>query len=292
MYICKFCKKDFSGIFTNKQMGGHSSVCKENPNRLKGYKKISKEFDCKKCCVKYKIDITEYQLKKGTYKKFCSNKCAKSRNCDQSKRDKISNTLRKHNSNKISKSDIEYKNCRICTKIFIVKNHSNRKCCSKQCSVKSAGLASKKHWMDPIYRDKMHKSFCMRENSGFKPGNKKYFSEEWVFNYLISKISRLAFIPQYKVKKKELGFESHDNYYLDFYFPDIKTSLEIDGSFHTNRDYIINDSIRDRALISKGYKVIRLLWPNIKNTEQSMNLKFNIDKIIENLPDYLKIGNG
>lgn len=56
-------------------------------------------------------------------------------------------------------------------------------------------------------------------------------------------------------------------YFLDFYFPDKKVNLEIDGEQHRLKDRIESDKRRDRFLMSEGIKVFRIDWKNPKTSE-------------------------
>jgi very-short-patch-repair endonuclease len=266
-------------------MGGHSNVCSKNPNRLKGVgEKIHRSLKCSKCSSEYVVKITERSFQKGKYSKFCSNRCAKSRVQTKETKERISKTLLIHyDSYGMTLSKIRYVNCNICDSTFIIKENSRRKYCSRACSLKASGLGSKENWKNPDYRKMMIEKFCNRENSGFKPGNTKYYSEEWVLNYLSDKISLSRFKIQYKVRQRDLGLDSPNNYYVDFYFPESNHILEIDGSQHKYSDYIEKDIKRDSALIKAGYKITRIDWCNIKDAEKLSDLKEKLDLFINEL---------
>ena len=51
---------------------------------------------------------------------------------------------------------------------------------------------------------------------------------------------------------------SVDNYIIDFYCPEHKIALEIDGEIHDKPENIIKDKIRQRYLESFGIKFIRV----------------------------------
>jgi very-short-patch-repair endonuclease len=91
------------------------------------------------------------------------------------------------------------------------------------------------------------------------------------------------------VRKKQIKGQkffrqySVGNYILDFYCPQIKLALEIDGGQHNKNVNIKKDGERSRFLKSFGIKVVRF-WNNdvLKNTE---GVYEEIDKkIIELLP--------
>jgi very-short-patch-repair endonuclease len=51
------------------------------------------------------------------------------------------------------------------------------------------------------------------------------------------------------------------NYYciVDFYLPNYKLCIEVDGLYHSNQDQIIKDKVRDRYLVNdRHFKVLRI----------------------------------
>lgn len=82
-------------------------------------------------------------------------------------------------------------------------------------------------------------------------------------------------------KRKELGLCDDSNYFLDFYFPDFKLDLEIDGKQHKYTDRVEHDKERDLALINKGYDVYRIEWQNINTEEGKKYIANEIDNFIQ-----------
>lgn len=80
---------------------------------------------------------------------------------------------------------------------------------------------------------------------------------------------------------------SIDNYVIDFYCPQLRLAIEIDGDVHKNKDVIINDKKRQEYLEKYGIHFLR-----IKNEEfiDNPNKAFEqIEKEIEKLQSPFKI---
>ncbi len=83
-----------------------------------------------------------------------------------------------------------------------------------------------------------------------------------------------------RLKNKGLGYKfrrqhSIGKYIVDFYCPEKRLVIEIDGSQHINSEY---DAKRDQYLKDLGFKVLRF-WDNDVNN----NLEGVLLKIIDNL---------
>lgn len=95
-------------------------------------------------------------------------------------------------------------------------------------------------------------------------------TEAILWNYLRRKqIKGIRFLRQYSVS----------NYILDFYCPQRKLALEIDGGQHTLDEVELKDQKRTVYLKSKGIKVLRF-WNN--------EVFENIDGIIEKIGEELE----
>ncbi len=67
-----------------------------------------------------------------------------------------------------------------------------------------------------------------------------------------TKVARRQF---YNLKfRKQHGI---GNYIVDFYCPEKKLIIEIDGDTHADEEVIEEDEIRSKYLISLGYKIVR-----------------------------------
>lgn len=75
------------------------------------------------------------------------------------------------------------------------------------------------------------------------------------------------------------------NYFLDFYFPDSKIDLEIDGSQHELRKEA--DNKRDEFLKSIGIKVYRIKWININTVKGKEIIKNEIEKFLNFYKEYV-----
>ena len=65
-----------------------------------------------------------------------------------------------------------------------------------------------------------------------------------------------------KIKGKSLGYEFHrqvpiDEYIVDFYCPELKLAIELDGSTHNYKYY--PDVLRQRRLESLGVRITRFI---------------------------------
>lgn len=107
MYICKFCSKSFSD---HRALGGHTALCKLNPNqeitcrkaaetRKERYGKRKYILNCRKCGKEYVVLVTMIKFERGDYRKFCSRSCANSR--IWSEEDKLKKSLSAKKSNKV-----------------------------------------------------------------------------------------------------------------------------------------------------------------------------------------------
>jgi len=69
-------------------------------------------------------------------------------------------------------------------------------------------------------------------------------------------------------------------YFLDFYFPEFKVNLEIDGAQHEREERKVSDSHRDSLLRERGINIIRIKWVNIKNREQRKIFLDNLENFL------------
>jgi very-short-patch-repair endonuclease len=88
--------------------------------------------------------------------------------------------------------------------------------------------------------------------------------EKIIWKYLRGKKLNVRFLRQYSV----------DNYVIDFYCPELKLAIEIDGKIHEEAERMIYDKERQNHIEKYGIKFIR-----IKNEELLYNPKTSIQKI-------------
>jgi hypothetical protein len=89
------------------------------------------------------------------------------------------------------------------------------------------------------------------------------------------------FKTNHPVKKRDLGIDCDACYFLDFYFPDHKLDIEIDGRQHERNEIREHDEFRDTKLIKNSYKVYRIKWKHPQ--KESEYLKAEIKKILDYL---------
>ena len=183
--------------------------------------------------------------------KFCSSSCAA----------KYNNSLRHHsNATKekirasLQKIPREVRECPICQQNFLAKD-SKRKSqmfCSKSC-------ASKHSWS--INRESNVRRVTAwirgRVIAGTHPGWQKRSGESYaekIWRIELEKRGVSNFTQEYSVQRDDSAL----CYFIDFYFPESRIALEIDGRQHRFRKK--HDSIRDEFLTSKGIRVIRFPW--------------------------------
>ncbi|MEG1008264.1 MAG: hypothetical protein RSE41_00125 [Clostridia bacterium] len=129
-YKCKYCGKIFNNA---NSIGGHTTYCRENPNREKNCNSCSTsqktyalnitksklpiyEYKCicKKCGIEYVINKTEKEYNKGYYSKYCSTRCSHSRIHNKETKIKISNSVNNYN---IKTNRLKKNTCKICGSI-------------------------------------------------------------------------------------------------------------------------------------------------------------------------------
>ena len=71
-------------------------------------------------------------------------------------------------------------------------------------------------------------------------------------------------------------------YVLDFYCPELRLGIEVDGDSHFSSQAQAYDTMREQFLVRKDIKIIRFT-----NTEITKNLNQVIDKLLEYLPQPL-----
>jgi len=80
-----------------------------------------------------------------------------------------------------------------------------------------------------------------------------------------------------KLRRKQLGFKfvrqySVSGYVIDFYAPQIRLAIEIDGGYHKNKKQQIYDNYRTKYICAADIKEIRFLSREIvKNIDSVIN---------------------
>jgi very-short-patch-repair endonuclease len=155
-----------------------------------------------------------------------------------------------------------------------------RKYKSKFCS---GCCASKSKWTEPSYRERatntIRESVKNGTHKGWATRNVLSYPEKFFKKVLELNGFRDKFSVNHPVSKSSIGLEGSCSFFLDFYFPNLKIDLEIDGKQHNLPDRKAHDAIRDAALSKHGYKVIRFKWKNINGNQDYF--REEIKKLLE-----------
>jgi very-short-patch-repair endonuclease len=203
--------------------------------------------------------------------RFCSSKCARSFSA------KVN---REETNKKISKTltiDPHILICKYCKEKFESKD-KKRIFCSNGCSAKFKAT-------DETVNLKISECQLRHVKNGTHQGwqSRKFrsYAEKFFETVLIN--NNIKFETEFKIKKKDLGLDNNANYFLDFYLPDFKIDLEIDGKQHDYPERKELDRIRDEALIKNGFNVYRIKWKNPINEINKKYIKNEIDKLLKAL---------
>jgi endogenous inhibitor of DNA gyrase (YacG/DUF329 family) len=218
MYIkeCKWCKKEII-VDKQPQFALHICNCDFNPNKklrdeknsllYKGKLKVDRIKllqNCPKCNKEFEIKITNSELERNKYRKFCSRKCANSKqwsdehkkklseSCKNSEKVKVANkiitegrknSLEKNRLKKIKKPNIIF-TCLYCGKEGIDKNrHKDRKYhfnCSKKASggIRKGSSRGKCGWYKGYWCDSSYELvfviYCLDHNIKIQRNKKGY----------------------------------------------------------------------------------------------------------------------
>lgn len=257
-FTCKICNNIFKSVNYSKIKIPEtcSNQCrllnKENWNASYGRKKTGKDIKCKTC------KKTIYQPKHYSDKKrgfYCSMECR-----DKNKSiDKICINCKKlftvpksimnrfhYCTLECKRTQITYKTCKKCKKIFIGSKEKERYHCSRQCAFPTMRKKCKNCNIDFIF-------------SGVgKVGDNRFFCSFSCYRGYqgetsIEKKTREA------LEKNKIDFIQENKigrYSIDFFLPKYNLCLEVDGSYW-HRDPT-KDIKRDSFLTKKGFHVLRI----------------------------------
>lgn len=195
--------------------------------------------------LKCKNDLSILQEKDGL--RFCCRSCSNSGVPRLSKPESRAKVSAKMMLNAKPKHCI----CKMCGIEFTVFRTKRKVCCSQECLYMYRVMNSQKSACIMTVRG-THSGWHNRKGERSYP--EKYF--ESVFE----KENITGWKPDLKVGK----------WFIDFAFEDKKIAVEIDGRQHEDSDRKKSDEEKDKFLIQKGWKVIRIPWTNPKN-EQGKN---------------------
>jgi hypothetical protein len=113
----------------------------------------------------------------------------------------------------------------------------------------------------------------------WKTRNIRSYPELYVENYLLS--HHVYFEKEKYVHKSTLNSNDVGGFLLDFFFPDKKINLEIDGAQHLKPERMQHDKYRDKLLRDNGYIVIRIPWVCIRIPEKKKWFLNELDKVMQ-----------
>lgn len=275
LYVCD-CGKKF---LKSQSFNAHKSHCKEH--YLKKYGNLEKfdEFKrnrintkkSKKCSKKLELKDKKYLSwleEKHVCEtcgiimtslfgsgRYCSRKCANSRKHSEITKLKIKTTL-------LSKHGGQKKNtCVICNSNISVRNKNN---------ICINCLRTTKYGKNLLH------DFAIKAN---ETKSKNGYTPKWLDNYTVPKSERFwtKILNMFHISyEREVPVKHiNTNYMLDFYIEinDIKIDLEIDGSYHNQKNMIVHDLERDNFLKSQGFIIYRIPWKSSKSKTWKRELK-------------------
>jgi len=221
----------------------------------------------KNCPVCDSIFETNENDKKTTCSISCSNIYFRGKKSEEI-RNKISDSLKKYNTSNPNKKVIN-RICVICGYEYERKRLksgklSNSKTCGDNCSNKLISKSIKKRVDNGSH-------------NGWQSRNIISYPEQFFIKVLDN--NNIEFKFNYPInKRKDLYIDEPYNYFLDFYFPEKKIALEIDGNQHKYRTE--HDRLRDERLQNVGIKIFRIKWKSINNDKGKEYIKDEIEKFL------------
>jgi hypothetical protein len=289
---CKHCKKIIN-YEKHQQFAGHLSGCKFNPNYKNRNEILSKslknserkyirhvekkeyEFNCLKCNEKYKLLLTEAELKRGKYKKNCSLKCANSKNHSLETKNKIGLGII-NKGLKYSKKEF----CKICGKEFeITSKYMGKKYCSIRCTHNSIEYKNRMSSISKKRCEPIEEKIRMREIGRMGGFGKKGYTEKGTFYQ--SALEQKCF--EY-LEVNNVEFIAHKNIpnsskVSDVYLIEIDLWVEIDGIDREKRKKWLGENYNYWLEKLEIYKREKLDFKIVKNFEEFKEI---VNKIIIN----------
>lgn len=85
---------------------------------------------------------------------------------------------------------------------------------------------------------------------------------------------------------------SINRFIADFFFPELKLIIEIDGYSHTIEERIMSDGKRDEELAKLGYKTIRILdihvFEDLENVQRTIDYELEKRRLELELPEQVR----
>ena len=206
--------------------------------------------------------------------RFCSGKCARGFST-KNKRIEINEKISLSLMGNIpwNKGEEINKKCEECEEIFIARN-DQIKFCSKKCQHKNKNFRSK---LSLAMKERVEKGI----HSGWQTRNIISYPEQFFIKVLNNNGLEGKYKINFKIKKKDLGINDNACYFLDFYFPDLKLDLEIDGRQHNIKERRESDEKRDKSLLENEIIVYRIKWKSINTDKGKKYIENEINKFLE-----------
>lgn len=207
---------------------------------------------CKKCESKYIVFITEYKYEKNEYKKYCSRKCANSKNWSDEHKKKLSESCKKSekvkeanirigNEKKLKPKQIKEFTCLYCGKNGVsLRNGTKKQMYHKECWLKASGGIRKGssrgksgwykgYWCDSSYElafliyNLEHNIKIERNNKGYE-----YFykNEKHIFYPDFRIENELIEIKNFRSELTDIKLKSVDEIIKVYYKDTIKPYIE------------------------------------------------------------------
>ena len=215
--------------------------------------------------------------------RFCNRKCSNGFSTKEKRKDinakigaSIRNIIKKNGKSGFCKIKERIKiECLNCNKeIFTLR--LNQKYCSINCAGNSSKSLETKQKISKImmehFKNGLLKGWQSRKIRSYP---ELFFERVLNDNDLLKKCTL-----EFPIKKRNLGINCNCNYFLDFYFDELKIDLEIDGKQHEIKDRKLSDTIRDKALNKIGIIVYRIKWKNPINDKNKEYIKNEINKFL------------
>ena len=264
MYIkvCEWCKKTIT-VDKQSQFAIHIANCDNNPSKLKRNEKCSSLFkgkeivkrivlkqNCPKCNKEFEIKITNSEYKKNRFRKFCSRKCANSKEWTEENKKKLSDICK--SSEKVKKS-----NKLIGEKLKLRYNKKGIEFTCLHCNKKGYDNRTGKH-----DKRKYHPECWLKCSGGLRKGSSRG-KQGWYKGYWCDSSYELSFLiycleHDIKIERNYKGYKyiyhgKNHTYYPDFRVNGILTEIKNYRSELTNEklksvderiDIIYTDTIK------------------------------------------------
>lgn len=106
------------------------------------------------------------------------------------------------------------------------------------------------------------------------------FAEAFFEKVLNVKGFKGQYIREFRFDKQKFMNEK-GSWFLDFYFPEQKIDLEIDGKQHERLGSKLQDQKRDKILTQFGFKVYRIKWKDLRSQTNKQYMKQEINSFLE-----------